>query len=203
MNHYIASFLYSLVDYTVFYYTTSYLLPLNIKQKAHICSFKSSITMFTAGVYYNYLYYFYPESFNDTNTFDIGKKTVINFIGYLFTDSVLGTIEYPRHFTFLAGNIHHKFYIGVSIIALYSNKYNVYLMFMVSELPTILLNAGSINPQYRNDKAFGATFFITRIVYHFWLCYTWYNTHAIAPYACILSSTAHTFWFINWALKYL
>jgi hypothetical protein len=44
---------------------------------------------------------------------------------------------------------------------------------MPLEVPTMILSLGRVFPQYRQDLAFGLSFFVFRIVYHSWLTYHW------------------------------
>ena len=192
----------SICEYLLFYKTLTSVLTLTTKQKAYLCSIKSSATMTIIGVYYNYLYFFDQETFHNHDTFNTGKTFTTYFTAYLVTDSYLGTIEYPEYFTFLAGKVHHRVYILLSLICLYMNTYNVYLVFMISELPTLILSTGSFDKNYRSDLWFGISFFATRLLYHMGMVYHfWYIS--LVPIFGVASTLLHAFWFNGWVKKYL
>lgn len=78
-------------------------------------------------------------------------------------------------FAFMQHNrwFHHSAYITFFGWLCHSG-YSVGIMTtMPLEVPTMILSLGRVFPQYRQDLAFGLSFFVFRIVYHSWLTYHW------------------------------
>jgi hypothetical protein len=194
------AFVLSVTENLIYYNVSKYTTNLTTKQKANVCSIRSSAIMFCAGIYYNYLYFFDFNSFSAESKF--GRDVVIYFAGYLAVDTYLGYTEYPQYFGFLTGYIHHRFYIVVAAASIYYRVYNVLLMFMVSELPTFILSLGSYEESLRNDTAFGYTFLATRIIYHSTMVYHFWLVPMV-PYIGPMTTIVHTYWFSIWVQKYL
>jgi hypothetical protein len=72
---------------------------------------------------------------------------------------------------------------------------------MLSELPTFLLSIGSFDSSFRNDKLFGITFFITRIVYHIILTIIFRKNNTMF-YLSLAALSLHIYWFYGWFMKY-
>lgn len=170
---------------------------MTIKQKSYIMSIKCSLTMFFVGVFFNYQYF--SPNVNDNSI--IGIFSVLYFTAYLITDLYIGNKDYPESMNVIAGNTHHIVYICINIISLYFNIYPLYLLFMLSELPTFLLALGSFDSTLRNNTLFGITFFCTRILYHIfliWIC----RDQSIIFYLSIIVLCMHLYWFKGWFHKY-
>jgi len=112
---YILIFLLSCIDYYFHYKFINYIKKdLTKKQKAHILSIKSSLTLFLIGIFFNY-YYFSSgcnqEKFftvlEEEDTLNFGKLVVLYFAGYLLTDIWVGHQDYPEYMKSLSGNFHH------------------------------------------------------------------------------------------------
>lgn len=173
------------------------------KQKSYILSLKNSITMTLASVFYIYLFInsSFKLSLNKDNTI-FGNLLVLYFIAYLFMDLFIGIFEYPKCIELLSGYIHHSSYILISSLAIYyDNVLFIFMLAMFEELPTFLLALGSFNKSFRNDKLFGITFFMTRIVYHSILLFLFKNNNLVF-YVGSASLILHLFWFKNWWFKY-
>ena len=81
---------------------------------------------------------------------------------------------------------------------------NVFLFFLPAELPTFLLALGTVVPKLRSDLLFGITFFLTRILFHFYLVAYAYISGAAAMiigFGC-LTGLMHLKWFHAWFTKY-
>jgi hypothetical protein len=177
---------------------------LSQKQKAYILSLKSSLTMFIGSIYSNYIFFIQCEGsmidFIAKENF-VNKLLTIFFISYLIVDMVIGTIYYKHHLCNLAGYPHHIVYIIVCLISLHQNSYQLFMLYMICELPTFILALGNYDEQYRQDTLFGITFFLTRIVHFMYIStFIFDNTLYIIITFCILS--VHIFWFYNWCKKY-
>ena len=72
----------------------------------------------------------------------------------------------------------------------------------IIEKNTLILSLGKFNNNFRFDKLFGVTFFLTRIVYHIFLITMTYNYHILFPILGTLALGLHTYWFKNWITKY-
>lgn len=206
---YVLIFFLGCVDYYFHYKFINYIKKdLTKKQKAYILSIKSSLTMFFIGVYLNYYYFtsgFSQDRFftilEEKDTLNFGKLVVLYFASYLLMDIWVGNKEYPEYMKSLSGNIHHTIYIGINLVSLYTGLYPLYLLHMMSELPTFLLSIGSFDSNLRNDNLFGLTFFLTRIVYHAILTFIFRENKIILGFA-LAALGLHIYWFYGWYKKY-
>lgn len=197
------------VDYYFHYRFINYLKKdLTQKQKAYILSIKSSLTMLLFGVYFNYYYFssgFSHEKFlsilEQKDSLNLGKLVVIYFASYLLTDIYVGNLEYPEYMKSLSGNFHHTMYIGINMLSLYTGLYPLYLLHMMSELPTLLLSLGSFDSNFRNDNWFGLTFFSTRIFYHLILTIIFRQNRVLLGFS-LAALGLHIYWFYGWFKKY-
>lgn len=206
---YIIILLLSCVEYVLHYKFVNYIRPnLTIKQKANILSIKSSLTLLLVGIYYNYYYFtskldessFY-SILDEKNYLNFGKLIVIYFTAYLMMDLYVGMTEYKEELGTLTGYIHHSAYIIINIVSVYMGIYPIYLLNMLSELPTLIMSIGIFDKSLRNDKLFGISFFTTRLFYHGILAYT-FRHHSLFFYISLLTFGLHSYWFYNWWNKY-
>lgn len=206
---YVIIFALSCVEYFIHYKFINYLRSdLTEKQKAYILSIKSSIIMFLIGIYFNYYYFSsglnyegFINLLEEHESLNFGKLVVLYFTAYLMMDIYVGNNEYKKSMKQLSGNFHHSVYILVNMLALYTGLYPIYLLHMLSELPTYLLAIGSFDPMFRNDNLFGLTFFTTRIGYHSILTYIFRHNNLML--GCSLAALAlHIYWFYGWYKKY-
>jgi hypothetical protein len=206
---YILIFFLSCIDYYFHYKFINYIKKdLTKKQKAHILSIKSSLTLFLIGVFFNYYYFSsgcsqekFLSILEEKGTLNFGKLVVLYFAAYLLTDIWVGHHDYPEYMKSLSGNFHHVIYIGVSLLSLYTGLYPLYLLHMMSELPTFFLSIGSFDTSFRHDNLFGATFFITRIVYHLILTLV-FRQNKLLLYLSLAALGLHIYWFYGWFKKY-
>lgn len=206
---YLLIFCLSCVEYFFHYKFINYLKPnLTQKQKAYILSIKSSLTLFLIGLYFNYYYFtsgFNQETFlNILETHDslnFGKLVVLYFAAYLIMDIYIGNREYPEYMKQLSGNIHHFVYVLINLLSLYTGLYPIYLLHMLSELPTFLLSIGSFDPVFRHDNWFGITFFLTRILYQSILMYIFKDNKTLLFFG-LAALALHIYWFSGWFKKY-
>lgn len=197
------------IEYFIFYNFVKKIDPnLTEKQKAYIMSIKNALIMFLIGLYYNNYYFISKlneESFcnilEEQNSINLGKVIVLYFTAYLIMDVYIGKQEYHQYMNTLSGYFHHTIYIIINIISLYIGVYPLYLLHMLSELPTFLLGIGSFDSNFRNDDLFGATFFLTRIAYHLFLTYI-FRKHTLLFYISLAALGLHCYWFSQWVKKY-
>lgn len=188
------------VDYYYIYYNSIRNKKLNERQRAHIMAIKSSITLSILSIFVN-IKYFSGGDFNDYD-YKVLHIGILNLIAYFFMDCVVGRKEYNKYLLSLSGYIHHIVYIVVSIICIKFNIILPYMLFLIEEIPTLILSLGKFNNNFRSDKLFGVTFFLTRIVYHIFLITMTYNYHILFPILGTLALGVHTYWFKNWITKY-
>jgi hypothetical protein len=169
------------------------------KQKAYILSIKSSVTMLFMGCLA--LMQFikvgcdvekYVKSDQLLNQF-----SVLFFTGYLICDCLIGSVDYPKYMKSLSGYTHHIAYIFINCVSLLTGKYPVYMLYMIEELPSVLLSIGSYKKKYRNDDVFGLTFFLTRILYHIILTW-WLRKDTMITVISLLVLPLHIYWFYGW-----
>ena len=182
---------------------------LTVKQKAYILSIKASAVMFLFSIYMNYKFaqasfdiYAYEASSSEFHRV-LESVNLLYFSSYLVCDMWIGTVFYPRYLMSLTGYFHHIIYILFNILTVVTKTQSLFLVFMVSELPTFILSIGSYNANARSDTLFGLTFLVTRILYHMFLCMHAYKYHTLF---FILSSSVfglHLFWFKNWVRHYM
>lgn len=206
---YVIVFCIFCLEYFLHYKLINHVKPnLTTKQKAYILSIKSSLSMLLFGLYFNY--HFIQSGFDETRFFDIlentdslnfGKIIVLYFTSYLVMDILVGKTEYPEFMTSLSGNFHHIIYIVINLLSLYVGAYPIYLLYMLSEAPTLLLSLGTFDPKLRNDYLFGVTFFLTRIFYQ--ILITWmFKKHTLVVAISTAALALHIYWFSQWYKKY-
>jgi len=191
----------------VFNYITTVIKTLSPKQKAYIISTKSTGIMFLSGLYFNFI--FYKSNFDVDVYIDslglfshlLAQLFILNFVAYLIMDCYIGYNYYPNYMNALTGYIHHSIYIIINFCSFYTGLYPYYILFMISELPSVILNVGSFDQKWRSDKLFGMSFFITRVVYHTYLIYVLFNFYVIRIFAIPILGV-HLYWFKNWVTKY-
>eukprot|EP01147_Barroeca_monosierra_P005501 gene5501-162_t len=139
----------------------------------------------------------------------ITRFTLTAFAVSLGLDLLFGCLFYPQHINFLSGWMHHILYL-VLLAYLLSERVSCALMpALFEELPTFILGVGSMFPVFRNDIAFGVTFFLLRIVFH-----TIFSMRVIisnnnmdhpaassAAVACCATLLLHCYWFFGWCKR--
>lgn len=201
--------LFFCMEYFLHYKYVNVIKPgMTEKQRAHILSIKNSLSMLLIGIYFNY--YYFTSKFNEDAFYNIleekgslsfGKVIVLYFTAYLIMDVYIGSTEYPSFMNSLSGNLHHVIYSCVNVISLYIGVYPLYLVMMLSELPTLILSIGRFDEKLRDDNLFGITFFLTRIVYHIIL--TWmFRGHKVFLGISLAALSLHIYWFYGWVTKY-
>jgi hypothetical protein len=197
------------LDFFLHYKFVNTIRPdLTEKQKAYILSIKSSLSMFLIGLYFNYHYFtskcnqsLFFENLESKGGMNFGKVIVLYFTAYLIIDLYIGHYDYRKYMDNLSTYFHHIVYSLINIFALYTGFFPMYFLHMLSELPTFLMGIGQFDTTLRNDNLFGLTFFLTRILYHIYLTWTFrHNTTVL-----ILSLAAlclHIYWFKGWFVKY-
>ncbi len=125
------------------------------------------------------------------------------FCCYLLWDTAFIPLFYPS----VGGYHHHLPYFLFMSTALYYKAPGMFVVFMPMELSSVLLAVGHIWPSFRQDLAFGITFFLGRIVYHSILWTRLFATRADSPFFvypfALLPLCVHVNWFYKWSLSYI
>lgn len=194
-------------NYYCMYKTTTNTNDLTKKQKAYVLSIKSAVTLFVLSLIFvrhfikcGYDADLYVEKTCDTVDF-LQQAAITAFLAHLIVDSVVGSKDYPKYMKTLSGYPHHFVYIIVSLIALLTKQHAVLALFMFEELPTALLGIGCYDEKLRNDMLFGATFFLTRIMFHIYITYKFRNNTLVRIVGGGVIPL-HMYWFYTWVKKY-
>lgn len=192
-----------ILDFSITYFLISFLNEnLTLKQKSHILGIKSSITMSFVGILFNCIFFTNFIEIESDIVASFGICSIIFFNSYLLCDLFFGYTFYPSRMNILSGYFHHVIYIFVNSIVLYTNNYNVYLINMICEIPTVILNLGMYNNKYRNDNLFGISFFFFRIAYHIYLMYYFREIGYLLFFISAPALILHIYWFTAWFKKY-
>jgi hypothetical protein len=183
------------------------LFDLTRKQQAHFLAIISSSSLSLISMFF--LYKFYNAGFSyqmyllNINVYEyyISFVSISYFTSYLISDIIVGSFYYHEYLLSLSGYTHHIIYIFINTSMIYYDVHTLYILFFISEMPTFLLSLGSFNSNLRNDKLFGLTFFLTRIVYHSSLTVLLYS-YKLSVLFGSLSTILHIYWFANWFKKY-
>lgn len=183
---------------------------LSSKQKAYILSIKSAFTLLLVSLAFNVIFWNvggdihkYKLHFEENEGSKFwAQATVIYFTSHLVMDCILGKMYYSESMKSLSGYPHHIVYIMLNTIILAYGLEPEYLLFFLSELPTFLLSLGSFNKKYRSDSIFGATFLLTRILYHIYLTIRIRSSVMVTSF-CVLILCLHIFWFYKWVRSYI
>lgn len=202
-------FLFCIDYYFMYKRTVSRNPSLSEKQRAYIMSIKAASTLFLLSLYYNYRYisadmteHTYLQDFTDGDFFLLQIGT-LHLVSYFIMDCSIGYFNYHKFLCGLSGYAHHIIYGVLGLIGAANIRWlgPYYILFLIEELPTIILSIGNYNRTLRRDKSFGFFFFMTRICYHTFL--TW-RFQSVLPILMLgLSAlSVHGYWFRNWVTKY-
>lgn len=127
-------------------------------------------------------------------------------------DLILGLIFYPKYVGLLTGFVHHTIYTWMMFLVATGNGFfthcrpfgTLFFICAIEEVPTGVLALGSIFPSLRSDLGFGASFFLTRLLFHgIMMVYSYVigiDVHVLVLYG--LTFVLHSFWFSTWIKKY-
>ncbi|KAF9030745.1 hypothetical protein BDZ89DRAFT_985288, partial [Hymenopellis radicata] len=128
------------------------------------------------------------------------------FQAYLFSDLLHGVVYYRSHLTLSTGWFHHTIYLLIVEIAIRRSWAHVFCLACLLELPTFILGISSLYPRLRSNILFAASFFTTRLLYHAFLCLSFYapdNRRIIAGGSYVpaviftLAFPMHVMWFVG------
>lgn len=186
-----------LINYA-YYISIKTLLKLeNDEQKrAFLLTLKDSIILTLCGILY---------TIGLLSTEEAQLKIIVLFQAHLVSDLLIGYFEYYPRMLGIEGVYHHIVYIVGNVLAYYRPAdREVFLLYLIEEIPTFIRAFGTIKPEYRSDLAFGLTMGLFRVAFH---AYMWamYFTDTSVWVTTILSFMAlciHAHWFWAWLTKY-
>jgi hypothetical protein len=102
---------------------------------------------------------------------------------------------------------HHVGYLIAMGYSLICNCPMIFVVFLPVEFSTVFLAIGHIWPKYRQDLAFGVSFFACRVLYHgllvaFLLVHRKFIPHIIFTIGASMSWLTHIDWFYKWYKSY-
>lgn len=197
-----------IIHHCLLYKNTTANKNLSIKQRSYILSIQTTLVIVLVSLYYNIKFLkngcdidLYINNLNKDDN-NLITLSILYLTAYFLSDCIIGTFNYKSQLCMLAGYPHHIVY---SIINYYLIKWGygyIYILFLIAELPTLLMGLGTYDKNYRNDMLFGITFFITRILIQIIFTYIFrYNKTVLLLSVSILP--VHLFWFYKWCKYYL
>jgi hypothetical protein len=103
--------------------------------------------------------------------FAYSRELIIFYTVEMALDLGFGAMDYPGQMSPLTAYLHHTMYLLIATW-LVENKITCGIgVVFNNEIPTLILALGTLHKGWRNDEAFGITFFIFRIVYDIWIFY--------------------------------
>jgi len=177
-----------------------------LRARSWILSLASSLTMSICGVIYSVKFFnqIYYSGMHNLEIFvisddELSRTICIFFKVFLFIDIIIGMLDYKSQVQFLSGWFHHIFYAGFLSWILTRNLSVGFALVTPLEFPTFLLALGTVFPSLRTDLSFGIVFFTTRILYHGFVIYLFYQFETVMLWPTILALWGlHWHWFLGW-----
>ena len=94
-----------------------------------------------------------------------------SFQGFLLSDLIIGSREYPQFLGAISGWAHHLLYSLIMPYVVYRGWAHFFCICLVMELPTSLLSISHLYPKLRHDILTATVFFFTRILLHLLLIF--------------------------------
>jgi hypothetical protein len=167
------------------------------KTNPKIRIYTSLINATLLSLYAAYIYY-------ENNTFmiNINDKYLNDVItGFFLYDLTYGMIIERESFDTITGLLHHTFYIMLLRYLRYNNLSHLIYPFLPFEVPTMCMDIRKIYPTVSIDYLFGATFFVFRVVYNFYLIGTFTQISEVYSVIVTVMLAVHAFWFKTWVEK--
>ncbi|KIK63437.1 hypothetical protein GYMLUDRAFT_241915 [Collybiopsis luxurians FD-317 M1] len=145
------------------------------KQVSWIITTLASFTMTVASLPFVYDYFAGRGDVKGVRAFpELAVFANRFFQGYLLADLSMGTIYYRPQLSFLTGWIHHAVYLVIVEYAVRQNWAHLFCFAACMEFPTFILGIATLFPQLRSNVLFAASFFLTRILFHIVIAFTYY-----------------------------
>ena len=125
---------------------------------------------------------------------------IIFFTAYLSSDLIIGTKEYSEHLSMLEGYIHHSIYIIINIYSIMISYSPIYALFLIAEIPTILLSYYNLFDKPKNKQLFSNIFLFFRIFIMIILVLCTLN-YPLIKYFALPIIFFHIYWY-NKSLKH-
>ncbi|KAI8853776.1 hypothetical protein BC829DRAFT_413662 [Chytridium lagenaria] len=191
----------------IFYQLVIYCFPQRFatpKQRSWILTALSSFVMTAASIPYLVDFFMHSGALDTapcmmwTRT---AKALCAFFVSYCLGDLIVGHLLYPTEMNPWSGYFHHTLYTFMVTNLVQRGLPSAFVIFGVLEAPTFLMSLGAIHKPLRNDKLFGAVFFITRLAFHVYL--TIHVAVAAFPWTAVFMYPAsvlplHVMWFNGW-----
>lgn len=94
-----------------------------------------------------------------------------SFQGFLLSDLIIGSREYPQYLFTVSGWAHHLLYSLMMPYIVYRGWAHFFCICLIMELPTFLLSISYLYPKLRHDILTATVFFLTRILLHLLLIF--------------------------------
>lgn len=123
---------------------------------------------------------------------------------YLIVDLVYsGILCHDPTQKFLELWVHHIAYIALVCAIMTLGKSGITAPYLLVEIPAAIRALGTLNPAWRTDNGFGATFFLLRVVAPFLIIvrdYPVYEGYYFAIFGTM--QLLHIYWFALWCKSY-
>mmetsp|Transcript_60193 Transcript_60193/g.136086 ORF Transcript_60193/g.136086 Transcript_60193/m.136086 type:complete len:271 (-) Transcript_60193:428-1240(-) len=140
---------------------------------------------------------------------DFGVLCCVLFGTAMVSDLVVGLAFYKRHLGFLTCYFHHSMFSWLMVFCITTNGLVTstatpfapsFVIALIEEVPTFILNLGTVFPWARSDLGFGVSFFVLRILWHsFYLGYCIYHgVYSQIIFLYVLTWAIHVSWFWAW-----
>ncbi|KAJ1540088.1 hypothetical protein HK405_012030, partial [Cladochytrium tenue] len=187
-------------------FPTSFATP---KQRGWILTAIDSLVFTVASVPFclSFMLYRGPIGLSPMMTWDtVATLTSAFFVAYLLADLIVGTLLYRSEMSPTSGYFHHTLYIFMVFNLKQWGLLAPFCVMGILEAPTMLLAIAQIDKRLRNDRLFGAVFFVTRLVFHvyftFHLLLVGYPRTWVFVYPCAVLPL-HVMWFRGWIRQQL
>lgn len=155
----IVLFCYFLITNKIFYNIVSNNYKLTEKQKSYILSFKNAVILSVLSLFFNYQFFL-----NNKFLPQLSEAALIYFTSYLVSDLVIGRVEYPNKLNLLEGYVHHSVYTAINAYSLHTVYTPVYLLFLIAEIPTVVLGYSNLFDKPKNKQLYSNLFLLFRII---------------------------------------
>ncbi len=195
-------FCFNLVLLLLYFYTINESNDLTVKQRAHVLSVKATAVLMLISGYFVFVFAKsglsipeYTSGLTDNERF-FSVFTVLFFMAYLVADIVVGFNFYPGWLTCVSGYLHHIVYLVWGAQLLHMQRAELFILFMLMEIPTFIQSVGRSFDDYKSTTLFGVSFFLMRIVYHMYMIMQIWDVFILREFA-ILAFIIHCLWFYD------
>lgn len=116
---------------------------------------------------------------------------------YLLVDLVHNAIYHWRDTPLLDCWVHHVAYIFIFDWLIRDYQSGVMRPFLILELPSAIRAVGSLIPSLRNDRAYGISFLVLRVIWPF-IAICWIRATSWVFTCFLIAQGMHIYWFYKW-----